>query len=79
MSCIAWTPWARAGIDPRARADLEQRARNIGVVVSTGTLYPQSGRWTVKVTQGRRQVILRAEGDLAAIVAGALDDFECAA
>jgi hypothetical protein len=59
-------------MDPDQKAELEKRAKAMGVVVST---FARKDGYMVRV-HGSRTTSLVARGPLAAIVAGALDDFE---
>lgn len=73
------TPWARNALaaEPEQRAILEARAAELGV--SFGAGYSSRHReWVVTVTplaQPDRRTRLRGRGPLAAVVAGALDDY----
>jgi hypothetical protein len=69
------TTVARGQISAEDAAALDARCRELGV--RAGALYSFRSRcWTVGVRDRTRAVELRATGDLAAILAGALDDWE---
>lgn len=77
MSALALTPWARERLRAVDVEALDDRAREMDVVVSA---IHSRARWTVRVLRGANVVTtLRAVGPLAAIIAGALDDAEAAA
>lgn len=72
---IALSPWSARSMDPADKAALEKRAAALGVVVST---FARKDGYMVRV-HGSVTTSLVARGPLAAIIAGALDDFEAAA
>jgi hypothetical protein len=72
------TTMGRAAIARAEEDALEARAAELGVVV--GALYSaRNSEWVVSVVAGQTRTRLRAHGPLAAILAGALDDFEAVA
>ena len=78
MSRIALSPWSRQKMDPIALAVLEQRAWALGCWVSTVLRIRGRREWVVRAFSTERTVELRAQGSLAAIIAGCLDDYETA-
>jgi len=76
MKRIGMAPWIREAMDLATEGRLERRAESLHVTVST--IHERSGDWRVRVTHTSKpwSVVLRGEGPLEAVVAGALDDFE---
>jgi len=75
---IALAPWMK--VDYQKLENLEMRARNMRVNVSTwqrSRNAPQVGsEYSVTIVGDAGSVELKADGDLLAIIAGALDDWE---
>lgn len=66
--------------DHISRADYEQlEARAAALGVRGGAEFNSRNGWCVSVRAGRRRVELRGMGSLAAVIAGALADWEEAA
>ena len=72
---IAIAPWSTTGLNLRELELLEMRARNMGVNVST---HRRGQTMIVGVRGDAGAVELKGEGDLLAIIAGALSDYETA-
>lgn len=71
---MSLSPWARNALSEDELRDLSDRQRELGCRVSAA--YSSTHRkWTVRVTAGSVYVVLSGHGPLAAIMAGALDDF----
>lgn len=80
LARIALSPWSRQANDPDELERLDARAAALGVYVSTVKRTKAPAGWVVRVfDKGYVHVVtLRAQGPLAAIIAGALDDWEAA-
>lgn len=73
---IGLSPWSAKAMDPDEYAALEGRAAGLNVIVST--FRRSDKQWMVRVSRGEVTTSLVARGPLAAIIAGALDDWEAA-
>lgn len=77
MSRLDLSPMARQMLDEKDRAELEARARAMGVKVQV-TRNVRRRYWKVTVL-GERITVLGGAGPVAAVMAGALDDAEAVA
>ena len=69
------TPWAKAALSDEEAAVIEARGRALGVRI--GALYSSRHRqWSVTVGRGEQTVRVKGKGPLAAVFAGAFDDYE---
>lgn len=71
---IGLSPWSAAAMDPDEYASLETRAEALGVIVSC--FRRSDKQWMVRASRGETCSSLVGRGPVAAIIAGALDDWE---
>jgi hypothetical protein len=76
MNRIGIGPLTAQIVRPELLADLEDRAKALGVIVSTHVRGSRFRTYRVTVHDYRRSIHLEGTGSLEAIIAGALDDWE---
>lgn len=74
---IGLSPWSAEKMDQAELTALESRAAALDVTVST--IRRSDKQWMVRVHHNGQTTSLVARGPIAAIISGALDDFEAAA